>query len=92
MPALGKAAARLNVPIDFREHIDNLREAGLLHQVDAPISKETKAHPLVRLQFRGLKEERRKGFLFTQVHDAQGKRYDTRLAISCLVFNCKLNR
>jgi 4-hydroxy-3-polyprenylbenzoate decarboxylase len=70
--------------VDFRRHLDNLRAAGLLHEIDAPISKEFEAHPLVRLQFRGLKEEQRKGFLFSNVHDAQGKRCDTRLAIGCL--------
>lgn len=77
-------AATAQAPIDFREHLDNLRAHGLLHEIDAPISKETEAHPLVRLQFRGLSEEQRKGFLFSHVTGAGGQRFDTRLAIGCL--------
>ena len=85
MSAVSKEiATQQDVPVDFREHLENLRSAGLLQEVDAPINKETEAHPLVRLQFRGLKEEQRKGFLFSNVNDASGKTYDTRLAIGCL--------
>ena len=84
MSAVIKEVIDRKVPVDFREHLDNLRAAGLLQEIDAPIQKETEAHPLVRLQFRGLEEDQRKGFLFSNVTDASGKTYDTRLAIGCL--------
>ena len=71
-------------PADFREHLETLRARGLLHEIDAPVIKETEAHPLVRLQFRGLDEAQRKGFLFTNVTDVDGQRHDGSLAIGCL--------
>jgi 4-hydroxy-3-polyprenylbenzoate decarboxylase len=78
------APEKRKVPIDFREHLDNLRREGLLVEVDTPINKDMEAHPLVRLQFRGLPEEQRKGFLFTQVVGSRGEKYATPLAIGCL--------
>ena len=53
---------------DLHEHIDALREAGLLIEVEREINKDTEMHPLVRWQFRGgIDEEDRKAFLFTNV-------------------------
>ena len=62
---------------DLREHIEALKKAGLLVVVDRPINKDTEMHPLVRWQFRGgLPESDRRAFLFTNVTDAKGKKYD----------------
>lgn len=62
---------------DLHDHIRALDAAGLLVRVDRPIDKDTELHPLVRWQFRGgFKPEDRKAWLFTNVHDAKGKRYD----------------
>ena len=71
MSAVPKSAvAGAQAPIDFRQHIENLRARDLLWEIDAPIAIETEAHPLVRLQFRGLPEEQRRGFLIrkTEYH------------------------
>ncbi|NIO08883.1 MAG: UbiD family decarboxylase, partial [Deltaproteobacteria bacterium] len=54
---------------------------GLLVRVDREINKDTELHPLVRLQFRGLAEDERKVFLFTNVKDVRGRRYRTPVSV-----------
>ena len=61
---------------DFREHIAALDKAGLLVKIDEQINKDTELMPLVRWQFRGLSEEERRAFMFTNVIDAKGRKYD----------------
>jgi 4-hydroxy-3-polyprenylbenzoate decarboxylase len=62
---------------DLRDHLKKLEEKGLLVRVKREINKDTELHPLVRWQFRGgLPEEERKAFLFENVVDGRGKRYD----------------
>ena len=34
--------------VDLHEHIEELRKAGLLFEVDRSINKDTEMHPLVR--------------------------------------------
>ena len=58
------------------EYIETLDKAGMLTTIKNPINKDTELGPLVRLQFRGLPEEERKGFLFTNVTDSRGNKYD----------------
>ena len=49
---------------DLHQHIDALREKGLLLEIDQPIDKDSEMHPLVRWQFvGGLAEADRKAFL-----------------------------
>ncbi|MDX1485958.1 MAG: UbiD family decarboxylase, partial [Alphaproteobacteria bacterium] len=51
--------------------------AGLLVEVDRPINKDTEMHPLVRWQYRGgIQEKDRKAFLFTNVIDSKGRKFD----------------
>ncbi len=69
---------------DLREHLRALEEAGLLVRIDAPINKDTELMPLVRWQFRGLAEEERRAFLFTNVTDVKGRKYDIPVAVGCL--------
>ncbi len=70
---------------DLHDLIRKLDEAGLLVTVDIPIDKDTELHPLVRWQFRGgFPEAERKAFLFTNVTDAKGKRYDMPVLIGFL--------
>ena len=69
---------------DLREQLKALEKGGLLVKIDEPINKDTELMPLVRWQFRGLQEEQRRAFLFTQVTDVQGKRYDIPVAVCCL--------
>ncbi|MBI4322448.1 MAG: UbiD family decarboxylase [Chloroflexi bacterium] len=61
---------------DLREHIQALERNGLLVRIREDVNKDTELMPLVRWQFRGLPEEQRKAFLFENVVDAKGKKYD----------------
>jgi 4-hydroxy-3-polyprenylbenzoate decarboxylase len=71
--------------LDFQEHLADLEAQGLLVRVDRPINKDTELQPLVRWQFvGGIPEEKRRAFLFTNVVDARGRRYDMPVAIGAL--------
>jgi len=77
-------SATRNYP-DLHDHLKNLEEAGLLIRVDREINKDTEMHPLVRWQFRGgIPESERKAFLFTNVVDSKGKKYDIPVVIGAL--------
>src|SRR5947209_5349041 len=72
-------------PLDFQEHLAALEAKGLLVRIDRPIDKDTELHPLVRWQFQGgLPEDERRAFLFTNVTDVQGRRYDMPVAVGAL--------
>jgi UbiD family decarboxylase len=72
-------------PRDFQEHLARLEAAGLLKRINRPINKDTELHPLVRWQFQGgLAEDERRAFLFTNVVDSEGRRYDVPVAIGAL--------
>jgi len=78
-------------PLDFQEHLARLDAAGLLRRIERPINKETELHPLVRWQFQGgLDEDERRAFLFTNVVDAAGRRYDTPVAIGALAASARI--
>jgi UbiD family decarboxylase len=70
---------------DLREHIAALDEAGLLYRIDRPINKDSEMHPLVRWQYRGgIPDEGRKAFLFTNVTDSSGRRYENSVLVGGL--------
>src|SRR5512145_1369117 len=69
---------------DLREHIAALENAGLLVKIDEQINKDTELMPLVRWQFRGLSEEERRAFMFTNVVDARGRNYDIPVVVGTL--------
>ncbi|MBI4523984.1 MAG: UbiD family decarboxylase [Deltaproteobacteria bacterium] len=70
---------------DLHEHIEALRKAGLLIVVDRVINKDTEMHPLVRWQYcGGVKEGDRKAFLFTNVTDSKGRKYDIPVLVAGL--------
>jgi UbiD family decarboxylase len=72
-------------PLDFQSHLAALEARGLLLRIDRPINKDTELHPLVRWQFQGgLKEDQRRAFLFTNVIDSSGRRYDIPVAVGAL--------
>jgi 4-hydroxy-3-polyprenylbenzoate decarboxylase len=72
-------------PLDFQEHLARLDAAGLLTRIDRPIDKDTELHPLVRWQFQGgLAEEQRRAFMFTNVVDGAGRRYDIPVVVGAL--------
>lgn len=61
---------------DLREFIAVLEDAGKLLRITKAINKDTELQPLVRLQYRGLKDEDRKAFLFENVTDSKGNHYE----------------
>jgi 4-hydroxy-3-polyprenylbenzoate decarboxylase len=80
-PLLKGARPRL----DFQEHLADLEAQGLLVRIERPINKDTELHPLVRWQFLGgIPEDQRRAFLFTNVVDAKGRRYDMPVAVGAL--------
>lgn len=71
--------------VDMRGHLKNLEKGGLLKRVTRVINKDTEAHPLVRWQYRGgLNDADRRAFLFENVVDAKGKKYDYPLAVGVM--------
>jgi UbiD family decarboxylase len=71
--------------LDFQEHLAALEANGLLLRIDRPIDKDSELHPLVRWQFQGgLPEDQRRAFLFTNVVDGTGRRYDIPVAVGAL--------
>jgi len=72
-------------PLDFQSHLALLEAQGLLLRIDRAINKDTELHPLVRWQFQGgLAEDQRRAFLFTNVVDSAGRRYDIPVAVGAL--------
>jgi len=79
------ALARAGAPLDFQEHLAALEAHGLLVRVERPINKDTELHPLARWQFSGgLAENERRAFLFTNVVDSAGRRYEIPVAVGAL--------
>jgi 4-hydroxy-3-polyprenylbenzoate decarboxylase len=77
--------------LDFQTHLAALEASGLLVRVDRPINKDTELHPLVRWQFiGGIPDEERRAFLFTNVVDSHGRRYDIPVAVGALAASAKI--
>jgi UbiD family decarboxylase len=83
---------------DLREFIAALDEHDKLYRIHREINKDTELQPLVRWQFRGLPEEARKGFVFDNVTDSKGRKYNCSVlvgglagseAIYCLGLKCQ---
>jgi len=71
--------------LDLQDHLADLEAAGLLVRIDRPINKDTELNPLVRWQFiGGVPEDKRRAFLFTNVIDSKGKRYDIPVVVGAL--------
>ena len=71
--------------LDFQDHLADLEANGLLVRIDRSINKDTELHPLVRWQFvGGVPEHQRRAFVFTNVTDAKGRRYDIPVAVGAL--------
>src|SRR5215207_7448794 len=81
----GASAATQAPPLDFQQHLATLEAHGLVTRVDRAIDKNTELHPLVRWQFQGgLAEDQRRAFLFTNVTDSSGRRYEIPVAVGAL--------
>jgi 4-hydroxy-3-polyprenylbenzoate decarboxylase len=85
-PADASAHATQSDPAaDLQSHLADLEARGLLVRIDRPIDKDTELHPLVRWQFLGgIPENKRRAFLFTNVTDRTGRRYDMPVAVGAL--------
>lgn len=78
---------------DFQEHLARLEAQGLLFRIDEPVNKDTELHPLVRWQFRGgMPEAERRAFLFTNVVDSLGRRYDMPVVVGALAASATIYR
>ncbi len=73
---------------DLHDHLEALRERGLLIEVDRAIDKDSEMHPLVRWQYvGGIEEHERKAFLFTNVVNAQGRKYKFPVVVGAFAGN-----
>src|SRR5665213_2618904 len=73
---------------DLHEHLQALEKRGLLRTIDRPIDKDSELHPLVRWQFvGGMEEGKRKAFLFTNITDALGRKYDMPVVVGAIAAN-----
>jgi UbiD family decarboxylase len=78
-------SARKGPRLDFQDHLADLEAAGLVTRIDTPINKDTELHPLVRWQFvGGVPEDKRRAFVFTNVTDAKGRKYDIPVVVGAL--------
>lgn len=68
---------------DLQEYLEALEKRGKLLKIKNETNKDTEMHPLMRLQFRGLPEKERKGFLFESVVDSKRRKYD--IPVACCV-------
>src|SRR5262245_58372761 len=83
-PSIATARAR-GPRANLQDHLADLKRAGLLERIDHPINKDTELHPLVRWQFvGGIAEDERKAFLFTNVVDGKGRRYEMPVVVGAL--------
>src|SRR5438309_5323158 len=65
---------------DFRSYIDELEKRGKLYRWKRPVNKDMELMPLMRLQYRGIADEKRKAFLFENVFDSRGKKHRIKVA------------
>jgi 4-hydroxy-3-polyprenylbenzoate decarboxylase len=70
--------------LSLGDYLKDLEKRGLLIKISEPINKDTELHPLVRLQYRGLPEVQRRAFLFENVVDSNGRKYDIPVALACV--------
>ena len=78
-------------PLDLHEHLRRLEAEGLLVRIDRAIDKDSELHPLVRWQFQGgLREDERRAFLFTNVVDGGGRRYNVPVAVGALAASARI--
>ena len=71
--------------LDLQSHLRDLEEQDLLLRIDRPINKDTELHPLVRWQFLGgMPSDERRAFLFTNVVDSKGRKYNMPVVVGAL--------
>jgi 4-hydroxy-3-polyprenylbenzoate decarboxylase len=73
---------------DLHDHIAELEARGLLLRVKDQIDKDSELHPLVRWQFvGGIDEKDRKAFLFENIVDGRGRRYQMPVVVGAIAAN-----
>ena len=80
----------------LRDALAALEAKSLLHRITKSLSKDSEVMPLVRWQYRGLPEEQRRAFLFTNITDGRGRSYEADLAVASIgasrsVYACALD-
>ena len=84
----GRPTARASIS---RPTLPDSKPQGLLLRIDRPINKDTELHPLVRWQFQGgIPEDERRAFLFTNVTDSSGRRYEIPVVVGALAASAKI--
>jgi UbiD family decarboxylase len=73
---------------DLRDHLNTLKRKGLLLTIDRPVDKDAEMHPLVRWQYvGGVEEHERKAFLFTNVVDGRGRKFNFPVVVGAYAGN-----
>jgi 4-hydroxy-3-polyprenylbenzoate decarboxylase len=73
---------------DLHDHLAALKAKNLLVTIDEKIDKDAELHPLVRWQFvGGMAEAERKAFLFTNIVDGKGRKYDMPVVVGAIAAN-----
>ena len=65
---------------DFRAFLDDLERRGKLYRWRQRVNKDTELMPLMRLQYRGLPDDKRQVLLFENVCDSNGRQYGVKVA------------
>ena len=65
---------------DFRSYLEELDKRGKLYHWSRAINKDTELMPLMRLQYRGIADDKRRAFLFDNVFDSRGKKHNIKVA------------
>ena len=65
---------------DFRAYLEELDKRGKLHRWRCPVNKDTELMPLMRLQYRGIADEKRQAFLFENVLDSRNRKHAIKVA------------
>jgi UbiD family decarboxylase len=88
---VAKAQNEATARLDLQEHLADLEAKGLLTRIDHPVNKDTELHPLVRLQFiGGIPAEQRRAFLFTNVVDSTGRKYDMPVVVGSIAASAEI--
>src|SRR5471030_1912038 len=73
---------------DLHAHLEALKAQGLLLTIDEPIDKDAELHALVRWQFvGGIAEAESKAFLFTNIINARGRKYEMPVVVGAIAAN-----
>jgi len=64
---------------DLRVFLQELERRGKLYRWRREVNKDSELMPLMRLQYCGLPDEARRAFLYENVTDARGRRYDMKV-------------